>query len=176
MGVLSSLWQDCREIEYAEKAKARLGVQPAIDFYGGPEMDKEDFPDNKGMTPKNNTDQHRVFDVPLDLKNKDKSNTYEISVKTFWSSTAEEWCRLLEQVETLATRLGHKVSDQYQDNRAGDKMAEVLMPLYAAILEGRAIRKFKEYMSVNVAKDARVRLTVALNEIAKGVFDNPVEA
>jgi hypothetical protein len=50
------------------------------------------------------------------------------------------------------------------------------MPLYAAVLEGRAIRKFEEYMSVNAAKDPRVHFTVALNEIAKGVFDNPAEA
>jgi hypothetical protein len=79
MGVLSTLRQDCRAIEYAEKAKAQLEVQLAIDFYGGPEMDKEDEPDK---TPKP-TDQHRVFDVPLDPKNKDKSDTYEIQVKTF---------------------------------------------------------------------------------------------
>jgi hypothetical protein len=31
-------------------------------------------------------------------------------------------------------------------------------------------------MSVNAMKDPRVCLTVALNEIAKGVFDNPAEA
>jgi hypothetical protein len=79
-------------------------------------------------------------------------------------------------VETLATRFGHQVSDQYQDSRTGDKMAEVLMPLYAAVLEGRAIHKFKEQMTLNAAKDARVCLTVTLNEIAKGVFDNPAEA
>jgi hypothetical protein len=73
-------------------------------------------------------------------------------------------------------RLGHKVSDQYQDNRTGDKMAEILTPLYAAVLEGQVILKFEEQMSLNATKDARVRLTVALNLIAKGVFDNPVEA
>jgi hypothetical protein len=73
-------------------------------------------------------------------------------------------------------RLGHKVSDQYQDNRNGDKMAEILTPLYAAVLEGHVICKFEEQMSLNAAKDARVRLAVALNEIAKGVFDIPVEA
>jgi hypothetical protein len=116
MVVFSTLWRDCREIEYAEKAKARLGVQQAIDFYKGPEMDKEDEPDDKGKTPKH-TDQHRVFDVPLDPKNKDKSDTYEIRVKTFRTGTPEEWRCLREQVETLAMHLSHKVSDQYQDNR-----------------------------------------------------------
>jgi hypothetical protein len=50
----------------------------------------------------------------------------------------------------MVMRLGHKVSDQYQDNRAGDKMAKDLMPLYAAVLEGRTIHKFEEYMSVSV--------------------------
>jgi hypothetical protein len=138
-------------------------------------MDTEDKPDDKGKTPKP-TDQHRVFDVPLDPTNKEKSNTYEIRVKTFRTGTPEEWCHLSEQVETLATCLGHKVSDQYQDNRTGDKMAEILTPLYAAVLVGHAIRKFEEQMSLNAAKDARVCLTVALNEIAKGVFDNPTEA
>jgi hypothetical protein len=72
MVVLSTLRRDRHEIEYAEKAKAWLGVQPAIDFYGGPELDKEDELDDKGKTTKP-TDQHRVFDVPLDPKNKDKS-------------------------------------------------------------------------------------------------------
>jgi hypothetical protein len=99
MVVFSTLRQDCREIEYAGKAKAWLGVQPAIDFYKGPEMDKEDERDNKGKTPKP-TDQHRVFDVPLDPKKKDKSNTYEIHVKTFRTGTPDEWCCLREQVET----------------------------------------------------------------------------
>jgi hypothetical protein len=89
MVVLSTLRRACREIEYTEKAKAQLGVQPAIDFYGGPEMDKEDELDKKGKTPKP-TDQHRVFDVPLDVKNKDKSDTYEIRVKIFQSNTREE--------------------------------------------------------------------------------------
>jgi hypothetical protein len=60
-------------------------------------MDKEDELDDKGKTPKP-TDQHRVFDVPLDPKNKDKSDTYEIWVKTFWTGTPEEWCCLREQV------------------------------------------------------------------------------
>jgi hypothetical protein len=55
-------------------------------------------------------------------------------------------------------------------------LAEILTPLYAAVLEGHVIRKFEEYMSLNATKDARVRLTVALNEIAKAVFDNPTEA
>jgi hypothetical protein len=175
MVVFSTLQRDRQEIEYAEKAKARLGVQPAINFYRGPEMAKEDEPDDKGKTPKP-TDQHAVVDVPLDPKNKDKSDTYEIRVTTFWTGTPEEWCRLQEQVETLVMRLGHKNSDQYQDNRTGDKMAEILTPLYAAVLQGRTIRKFEEQMSLNAAKDTRVHLTVALNEIAKGVFDNPVEA
>jgi hypothetical protein len=175
MVVFSTLQQDCREIEYAEKAKARLGVQPAIAFYKGPEMDKEDKPDDKGKTPKP-TDQHRVFDVPLDPKNKDKSDTYEIRVKTFQTGTPKEWCHLREQVETLATHLDHKVSDQYQDNHTGDKLAEILTPLYASVLEGRAIHKFEEQMSLNAVKDTRVHLTVALNEIAKSVFDNPSEA
>jgi hypothetical protein len=44
------------------------------------------------------------------------------------------------------------------------------------MLEGCAIRKFEEQMSLHAAKDARMGLTVALNEIAKGVFDNPAEA
>jgi hypothetical protein len=92
MVVFSTLQQYCREIEYAEKAKARLGVQPAIDFYRGPEMDKEDEPDDKGKTPKP-TDQHRVFDVLLDPKNKDKSDIQDLG-KTFWTGTPEEWCRL----------------------------------------------------------------------------------
>jgi hypothetical protein len=140
-------------------------VQPAINFYWGPEMDKEDKPDNKGKTPKP-TDQHRVFDVPLDPKKNDKSDTYEIRVKTFRTSTPEEWCCLQEQV----------FSDQSPDIRTCDKMAEILTPLYAAVLEGHAICKFEEQMSLNAAKDVRVCLTVALNEIAKGVFDNPMEA
>jgi hypothetical protein len=42
MTVLSTLRQDCHETEYAEKAKAWLGCKPAIDFYGSPEMDKEE--------------------------------------------------------------------------------------------------------------------------------------
>jgi hypothetical protein len=52
----------------------------------------------------------------------------------------------------------------------------ILTPLYAAVLEGHVICKFDEQMSLNAVKDARERLTVALNEIAKGVFDNPMEA
>jgi hypothetical protein len=117
-----------------------------------------------------------VFDVPLDPKNKDKSNTYKIRVQTFQTGTLEEWCCLWEQVKTLAMCLGHKVSDQYQDNCTGDKLAEILTPLYAAVLEGHAICKFEEQMSLNAMKDTRVHLTVALNKIAKSVFDNPTEA
>jgi hypothetical protein len=55
-------------------------------------------------------------------------------------------------------------------------MLEILTPLYAAVLEGHAICKFEAQMSLNATKDMRVSLTVALNEIAKGVFDNPAEA
>jgi hypothetical protein len=114
MTVLSTLWQDCCEIEYAEKAKARLGVQPAIDFCGSPEMDKEESnsKSNSGRNQKA-TDQHGVFDVPLHPQNPRNKDIYEIHVKTFKSGTPEEWCHLREQVETLATRQGHKVSDQY---------------------------------------------------------------
>jgi hypothetical protein len=65
MTVLSTLWQDRREIEYAEKAKARLGVQPAIDFYGSPEMDEESNSTSNSERNQKATDQHRVFDVPL---------------------------------------------------------------------------------------------------------------
>jgi hypothetical protein len=147
MGVLSTLRQDRREIEYAEKAKAQLGVQLAMNIYCGPEMDKEDEPDDKGKTPKP-TNQHRVFDVPLDPKNKTKASLMR-SVSRHFGPV------LPKSGETLAMRLGHKVSDQYQDNRAGDKMAEVLTPLYAAVLEGHAIRKFEEYMSVNAENRCR---------------------
>jgi hypothetical protein len=59
-----------------------VGVKLAIYFYGGPEMDNEDKPDKKGKTLKT-TDQHREFYVPLDPKNKDKSDSYEIRVETF---------------------------------------------------------------------------------------------
>jgi hypothetical protein len=68
------------------------------------------------------------------------------SLSRYWSGTAVEKCKLSEQVKTLAMRLGHKSSDQYQDNRtAGDKMAEVLAPLYAAVFDGHAIQKCKKH-------------------------------
>jgi hypothetical protein len=69
MTVLSTLQRDCRETEYAEKAIARLGVQPAIDFYGSPEMDKEESNSTSNSWHNQKaTDQHRVFDVPLHPK------------------------------------------------------------------------------------------------------------
>jgi hypothetical protein len=71
MTVLSTLWCERREIEYAEKSKARLGVQLAIDFYGSPEMDKEESnsTSDSGCNQKASTDQHHVFDVPLRPQN-----------------------------------------------------------------------------------------------------------
>jgi hypothetical protein len=179
MTVLSTLRRDRREIEYAEKkAKARLGVQPALDFYGSPEMDKEESNSLSDIGHNQKaTDQHRVFNVLLHPQNPHNKETYEIRVKTFKSGTPEEWCRLREQVETLAMRQGHKVSDQYQDDDIlGDVMSDVLIPLYTAVLEGRVSRKFEEHMTLNDEKTARVRLTIALNEIVKSVFNNPAEA
>jgi hypothetical protein len=122
------------------------------------------------------TDQHRVFDVPLRPQNPRNKGTYEIHVKTFKSGTPEEWCHLREQVETLAMRQGHKVSDQYQDDDVRDTMSNVLIPLYTTVLEGHASRKFEEHMTLNAKKTAWVRLTIALNEIGKSVFNNPAEA
>jgi hypothetical protein len=40
-------------------------------------VDKEDEQGKKSKTPKP-TDQHMVFDVPVDPKNNNKCNTYEI--------------------------------------------------------------------------------------------------
>jgi hypothetical protein len=122
------------------------------------------------------TDQHHVFDVPLRPQNPRNKETYEISVKTFKSGTPEEWCCLREQVETLATRQGHKVSDQYHDDDVGDTLSDILIPFYTAVLEGHASRKFEEHMTLNAKKTAPVQLTIALNEIAKSVFNNPAEA
>jgi hypothetical protein len=176
MFVLSTLRHDCRELEYAEKAKAWLGVQPAIDFYGSPEMEKEECNSTSDSGCKQKaTDQHFVFDVPLRPQNPRNKETYKICVKTFKSGTPEEWCRLREQVETLVTRQGHKVSDQYQDDDVRDTMSDVLIPLYTAVLEGHASHKFEEHMTLNAEKTARVRLTIALNEIAKSVFNNPIQ-
>jgi hypothetical protein len=61
-------------------------------------------------------------------------------------------------VETLATCQGRKVSDQYQDDDVGDHtMSDVLIPLYTAVLEGRATsRKFEEHMTLNAKKTAQV--------------------
>jgi hypothetical protein len=135
MTVLSTFQQNRSEIEYTEKAKARLGVHPAIDFYGSPEMDKEESnsTSNSGCNQKA-TDQHRVFDVPLHPQNPRNKETYEIRVKTFKSGTPEEWCHLREKVETLVIHQGHKVSDQYQDDDVGDTVSDVLIPLYTAVL------------------------------------------
>jgi hypothetical protein len=52
---------------------------------------------------------------------------------------------------------------------------DVLIPLYTAVLYGRASCKSQEHMTLNAEKTAWVQLTIALNEIAKSVFNNPAE-
>jgi hypothetical protein len=55
-------------------------------------------------------------------------------------------------------------------------MSNVLIPLYTAVLEGHASRMFEEHMTLNAKKTAWIRLTIALNKIAKSDFNNPAKA
>ena len=176
MTVLSTLQVSKSDKEVMDRKKAARGTSPAIDFYEPQVAEGESEEDGKLK----DKDQYRKFDVPLNLNNTE-SDCYAVYVRVFRNGTPEEYCAMRESVETLAERMGYK--QDIPEDRAdatGQQLsdaAKLTTPLYASVLEGKARSHFEN--SLGQTRDMSShhgRLNVALNEVAKHVFEQPEDA
>ena len=101
----STLRRSQQELEAAERAKARLGLAPAIDFY----VQDEEPEETKRRADK---DLYRTFNVLLNPEEGEESNSYEYKIKVFRNGTPEDWCRLRQEVDSLAVKLQFNDEDE----------------------------------------------------------------
>ena len=176
MTVLSTLRVSKSDKEVMDRKKAARGTSPAIDFYE-PQVAEEKTEEDGKLKDK---DQYRKFDVPLNLNDTD-SDCYVVYVCVFRNGTPEEYCAMRESVETLAERMGYK--QDIPEDRADatsqqlSDAAKLTTPLYASVLEGKARSHFEN--SLGQTRDVsrhHDRLNMALNEVAKHVFEQPEDA
>ena len=152
-------------MSFLEKAKTSLGLLPAIDFYTQ-EQDSEEDERNKSKTDKEN---FRTFNIILDPTDEDDGNTYKTRIKVFRNGGPEEWCRMRTEVRELVRKL------KYDDGTA-DENSEKATHLYQAVLEGKALSKFKEALTTHTALAPARKLQMSLNDVVRTIFPNPEEA
>ena len=102
------------------RKKAELGIAPPIDFWSVTATNKkeEDVSKKKHL--------FATFQVPLDLKDQNKSATYEEHIKKFSGGTPEEFCLHFKELGELALKLGYEhFLDRERKEQVEDSDAEV---------------------------------------------------
>ena len=176
MTVLSTLRVSKSDREVMERKKASRGTSPAIDFYVPQVTEEQKNEEGKHK----DKDQYQKFEVPLNLKDAD-SSSYSVYIRVFRNGTPEEYCAMRESVETLAERMGYKSglpADLSSASHAQlSESAKSKMSLYASVLDGKARSHYENTLAQNRDTNRQhERLSLALNEVAKHVFEQPEDA
>ena len=107
---LSTLRRTKDEIEFMNRKKAEIGIQPPIEFWASVPVRKEG---NVSKT----KNLFATFSVPLNFRDMKKGATYEEHVKKFSHGTPEEFCMHMRELDELAEKLGYSYFTKYKKKK-----------------------------------------------------------